>query len=307
MADVAVTIPTFRRPDGLERLLKALGRLDTQRDIKVIVADNDAGAHEGADLCHRMTGEKYRWTLDAIVVPERGIAQVRNALVTRAFSDPATQFIAMLDDDEWPEPEWLEGLLRAQAETGADIVRGSVLREFEVAPPLWATTWEGIAPIHYAADYDGPIEGTGNVLIARRCFESLSPPYFDPQFGLTGGEDRDFFIRLGHLGMRFARTRDAIAYEHVPADRIRLGWSLRRAYRTGNSDMRIALKYKRGAGDVMREAAKILAALAAFPILCVAFAMNPTRRLDGVQKLFRAAGKIGALLGHRYYEYSPHG
>ena len=80
MAEVAVTIPTFRRPGGLERLLKALGRLDTQRDIKVIVADNDASEHEGADLCHRLIGENYRWTLDAIVVPERGIAEQKPQL-----------------------------------------------------------------------------------------------------------------------------------------------------------------------------------------------------------------------------------
>jgi hypothetical protein len=68
--------------------------------------------------------------------------------------------------------------------------------------------------------------------------------------------------------------------------------------------MRIALKYRRGPADIAREFAKIGAALATVPLMAVAFSLTPTRRLDGLQKLYRVAGKIGALLGHRYYEYS---
>jgi len=304
VSEIVIAIPTFLRPEGLKKLLRALSLLETDANLSVLVADNDAAAHEGAALCSRLKSEGYRWTLDSFVVPERGIAQVRNALVMRALADPATRFVAMLDDDEWPEPHWLEALLRVQRESKADVVRGSVLREFETEPPRWATTWEGIAPIRYATGYDGPIEGTGNVMIARHCFEALSPPYFDPEFGLTGGEDRDFFIRLRAAGMRFIRAEDAIAYEHVPATRLTLSWSLMRAYRTGNSDMRIALKYRKGISAIAAEIAKISLALAAFPVLSAVYCMNPARRLDGIQKLYRAAGKIGALLGHRYYEYS---
>ena len=307
MPEIVVAIPTFRRPQRLERLLRALAALDTGNAPGILVADNDCVAHQGFDLCSRLVTENYRWNLDSTIVAERGIAQVRNVLVGRAFLDPATRFIAMLDDDEWPEPQWLEAMLCIQSRTGADVIRGSVLREFEVSPPDWATGWEGVAPIWHAAGSNAVIEGIGNVLMGRQCFEALSQPYFDPQFGLTGGEDRDFFVRLRALGMRFARAENAIVYEYVPATRLRLGWSLLRAYRTGNSDMRIALKYKRGLGDVIREVAKILAALLAFPLLSIVFSMKPSRRLDGVRKLYRAAGKIGALLGHRYYEYAvPH-
>ena len=83
-------------------------------------------------------------------MPERGIAQVRNALVAAALAEPATRFVAMLDDDEWPEQNWLTQLLRTQKETGADVVRGAVLRVFEAPPPVWAARWEGIASIDSA-------------------------------------------------------------------------------------------------------------------------------------------------------------
>jgi succinoglycan biosynthesis protein ExoM len=304
LSEIVVAIPTFRRPESLEKLLVSLAALKTRRQIRIVVADNDAVDHKGDDVCARLSAQGYRWPLETLVVADRGLAHVRNALVSAALSDPKTRFVAMLDDDEWAEPDWLDALLEVQETTCADVVRGAVLRIYEIEPPRWALHWEGVAPVLSASDNEGPIEGTGNVLIARRCFESLEPPYFDPQFGLTGGEDRDFFLRLYAGGYRFARAGAAIVHELVPAARLSLSWSLMRAYRTGNSDLRMALKHKRGAVDIAREMAKIMAALVSVPVLAVVFSLTPSRRLDGLQKLFRVAGKIGALLGHRYYEYA---
>jgi GT2 family glycosyltransferase len=306
LAAVVVAVPTFRRPLGLERLLKALASLETSRDVHVLVADNDAVSHQGADLCLRMTAGKYRWKLDAFIVAERGIAQVRNALVARALMDPETQFVAMLDDDEWPEPQWLESLLRTQHDTGADAVRGNVLRDFEVTPRLWSQDWDGIAPITHTIGEEAMFEGIGNVLFRRNCFEAVTQPYFDPQFGLTGGEDRDFLLRLRAVGTRFSWAEGANAHEFVPASRVALGWSLSRAYRTGNTDMRLTLKHARSASNLLRELGKILAAFALFPVLSIAYSFVPKRRLEGLRRMYRAAGKIGALFGHRYYEYSTH-
>src|SRR4051794_34627843 len=106
MPEVVVAIPTFRRPQGLEKLLRALAQLDTTASVSVLVADNDAGGREGQAVCERMKSG-YRWPLECIVVEQRGIAQNRNALVERALQYPRMDFIAMLDDDEWPVARWL--------------------------------------------------------------------------------------------------------------------------------------------------------------------------------------------------------
>ncbi len=304
MPDIAIAIPSFRRPLGLEKLLIALGQLRTDRAIGVIVADNDSDGQDAVRVCEKIRAQSYRWPLQSIVVAERGIAQVREALVRRALDDPAVRFIAMLDDDEWPEPDWLEELLKVQAQSGADVVRGTVLREYEIPPPRWASRWEGIAPIRKATGYSGMIEGIGNVLIARRCFEAIAAPFFDPRFGLTGGEDKELFVRLRTAGMRFVRAEDAVAHEHVPATRIRLSYLLKRTYRTGNTDMRIAMKHAGSTLALSGEIAKILGAIAAAPVLSIAYGAMPARRFDGLRKFFRAAGKIGALCGHRYQEYA---
>ena len=134
MTDVTVAIATFRRPQGVRRLLEALAKLETTANVFVLVADNEMIRHEGYDVCRSMC-VGYRWPLDAFVVRQRGIAQVRNALVMRALQRPKMAFIAMPDDDCAPEPTWLDALLRVQNETGADVVAGAMVPAFEAPPP----------------------------------------------------------------------------------------------------------------------------------------------------------------------------
>lgn len=302
MPDVTVAIPTFRRPRGLERLLQELAKLDTTANVTILVADNDAEKHEGFDLCGRMWN--YRWPIRSVIVEQRGIAQARNALVEAALSDPRMEFLAMLDDDEWPQPRWLDALLAEQARTGADALQGSILFDFEARPDRWASNFDGMSDIRQASGPVDMLQGAGNLLIARSVLERLPRPWFDPAFALTGGEDRDFFVRLKAVGARFAWSDEGMAHTFVPATRTSLRWALNRAYSIGNSDMRVFLKYGPGAAAVARELAKTVAALLLSPLLFVILAFDANRRADALRRLFRAAGKATALIGRQYNEYS---
>jgi succinoglycan biosynthesis protein ExoM len=303
MVDVAIAIPTFRRPQSLERLLRAVEKLQTAANVTVLVADNDSAAQEGLDLCKRIASG-YRWPLDAFVAPARGIAQVRNALTERLLATTKAQFAAMLDDDEWPAPDWLESFLRVQAETGADALHGAVIPVFEAEPRASVAQCDGMAS---RRGVTGPCEticSTANVFVSRACFEGLAKPCFDPAFGLGGGEDRDFFTRLKRQGRRFAYADEAVVSAYVPASRATLAWALKRAYSTGNSDMRVFLKYRPGAAAMTGELVKIAGAFAAVPVMSLALAATPPRRAIGLWKGFRAAGKVAALMGRRYDEYA---
>lgn len=303
MIDVTVGIPSFRRPQGLKRLLLALESLETNANVRVLVADNDAERREAIALCNDLRARGYRWRLDCILAAERGIAQARNALADHVLAHSPCDFIAMLDDDEWPEPGWLDGFLAAQRMTGADALHGAVLRDFEDAPGDWARGSHGIAPLRGRTGVIPMIEGTSNVLIARACLEGLAKPCFDPSFALSGGEDRDFFERLRRQGRRFAWADEAIVHSWVPASRASFRWVLQRAYRTGNSDMRVFLKHAHSRAETAREVAKIAAAAILCPGLLLLFAPFVRRRTDALCKLCRAAGKTAALMGRRYDEY----
>ena len=218
MAEIVVAIPSFRRPMSLKRLLVALEKLETDANISVLVADNDAERHEAFDLCTALRGD-YRWPLESILVSARGIANVRNALVARALEDADCRFVAMLDDDETPEPRWLDELLRVQRETGADALNGTVKRVFERDPGPWAKHCDGVSDMFAPTGPVAMLETTANLLVRREAFALVAPPWFDPGFALGGGEDLDFFLRLKKKGARFAWANGAAVRDHVPPSR----------------------------------------------------------------------------------------
>jgi succinoglycan biosynthesis protein ExoM len=304
MADVLVAVPTFRRPKGLARLLAALAKLETNACVEVLVADNDCVGREGAALCEGLRDANYRWPLYSVVVPERGIAQARNALVEYALAHVDARFVAMLDDDEWPEPVWLDAFLRVQRETGADALHGAVLPVFEAEPGAWARYCQGIAPLRGRTGPVDMIHGTSNVFFTRACLSRLEKPWFDPAFALTGGEDKEFFTRLRQSGVGFAWADEAIAFAHVPASRSNLVWALKRAYRVGNSDMRVLLKHDRNARALAAETVKIAAAILLSPVQFIVQALAPASRTAALCRVCRAAGKIAAVCGAHYNEYA---
>ena len=291
---VVVCIPTYKRPKSLGRLLDTIAALQTDAQLSVLVADNDAEGHAGFDLCNSI--KNYRWPLTAVIAHRRGIAQVRNTLIENALKSDA-QFIAMIDDDEWPEPQWISEFLKTAHDTRADVLQGSILFGLGDAA-------DGHGDIRRATGPIAMLQGAGNILIARAVLEEMTAPWFDPQFALTGGEDQDFFVRLARAGKRFAWSDEARARGDVPETRANLGWLLRRAYSVGNSDMRVLLKHRPGVPKLAAELAKILASLLLSPIAAAILAPSPNRKARALQKLFRAAGKLSAMCGRRYNEYA---
>lgn len=302
MPEIVIAIPTFKRPASLARLLGALEKLETDRHIVVVVADNDGEAHAGYDFCRSICGH-YRFPLDPVIAEDRGIAQARNTLVARALSYPEAKAVAMLDDDEWPSPQWLDELLRAQAATCAHVVEGSVLFERGHAHG-WASGFDGLSDMRRSSGPVAMLEGAGNLLVTRDCLEMLGPQWFDPAFALSGGEDRDFFERVKDAGGRFAWSDEAVAYAAVPERRASLRWVLRRAYGIGNAEMRIFLKYQHEANARLAEYIKIASALALSPFLALAFAAVPHRAADALRRFSRNAGKLAALMGVTYDAYA---
>lgn len=304
MSKVVLAIATYKRPIMLKRLLRAIEGFTTDSRLEVLVADNDAVARDGVACVESLVASAYRFPLRVVLVEQQGLTYSRNTLLDLAFSDPTVELVAMMDDDQWPEPGWLEAMLRVQKDTAADVVGAAVRPEFEVSPPKWA-----VESKVYVLDTTttGPVDmltGNGGILLSRNVLNLLSPPLYDHAFVRTGGEDRDFFMRLSLAGGRFARAAGAVIHETFPASRMTLRWALMRAFRSGNIDMRLALRYRPNAAERINEAAKILAAFSLSPIALVLSWWSPGRRVDAACKVWRAAGKLAALLGSRYEEYA---
>jgi glycosyltransferase involved in cell wall biosynthesis len=303
MTEIAICIATRQRPKGITRTLRSLAALQTERTVTVIVADNDAEKREGIAAAEALRAEGYRWPLELLTVAEPGIPQVRNALVAAALRLPGVRFVAMLDDDEAADPHWLHAMLACQAATRADVVGGAVLREMEGDIAPWAARHPLLQPkSRGASGVVDLIDSTGNVLIEAEALRALGDQPFDEAMALTGGSDKQLFTRMQRAGRRFAWAEDARVTELIPASRVTSKWLLMRGYRIGMTDTITALSHSTPLKVAAAEAARIAGGFV-IGSLGAALTLDRGKRIVRLGKLYRAAGKVAALTGHRYEEY----
>lgn len=303
LPNTVICIATFRRPLGLSRCLDALAKANLQGVSRVIVADNDAAEQAGLKACEEFQDAGLPFPLTAIAVVKRGISQVRNALVAEALKDPQVQFIAMIDDDEWPLSDWIESLLATQQQTGADIVGGPVERVFAAPVPAYLKNANLADFSRMRTGSVDFVDGTCNVLIRADLFRWREAPWFDPAFDLLGGEDTDLFLALKLQGARFAWCSEAIVNEEMPASRSSARWMLERAYRIGNTYGLVNRKHRPPGFGALRETLKITATMAFVAINLAVFFWHPARRFEAARLCARVLGKTAGLLGYRHAEY----
>jgi glycosyltransferase involved in cell wall biosynthesis len=284
---VTVCVCTFRRPELLKRLLDELARQETGGTFtySVVVADNDRSQSA------RRTVEEFVASSPLRVVycvePEQNIARARNKTLEQAQGD----YVAFIDDDEYPCRDWLANLIKIASARGVDGVLGPVKPHFETPPPPWAVKGGFFErPTHETGcRIDLKEARTGNVLLNRRMLDGLNE-IFRPQFG-TGGEDVDFFARMMEQGRVFVWCNEAPVFESVPAARCRRSYLLRRALLRGRNT----------AKNPSGRAGNILKSLFAVPLYALAL---PALLLGGQHvflkyliKLTDHTGRLLALVG----------
>ncbi|SFU91663.1 glycosyltransferase family 2 protein [Pseudoduganella namucuonensis] len=281
---IDVCIATFRRPDQLAGLLAALERQAPPGwRLRIVVADNDA--QRSAEPVAQAWRARSAVPLVYDAEPRQNIALARN----RALAHCDAECIAFIDDDELPCAGWLAALLDSQARYQADVVFGPVDSSLPPDAPPWAR--DCFSKPALATGTPVRMGGAGNVLFRREVLLGRSDP-FDPDFGLTGGEDTDWFYRLHLAGRRMVWCAEAQASEAVPAARLRLSWARRRAFRGGQTYYRVCVRRYSGARTALWcavKSAQLLAALAAAPLLLL------LHRRAYVALTLRAAGAAGQL------------
>jgi glycosyltransferase involved in cell wall biosynthesis len=282
---ISVCVCTFRRPDQLERLLKRLAAQETGGlfSYSVVIADNDAS--QSAREVATRSAEAFE-SLHYCVEPEQNIALARNRAIAQADSD----YVAFIDDDEFPVKDWLLTLFRAGKAFGADGVLGPVEPFFDVEPPAWVKAGRFFdRPRHETGFFIDWTEGrTGNLLFRRGILRDVAEP-FRREFG-SGGEDRDFFRRMIGLGKAFVWCDEAIAYEVVPPARWSRSVMLRRALLRG----KMSLQHKREGADILKSLVAVGAYGLALPVMCV---LGHHHVMKSLIRTCDHAGKLLAVMG----------
>ncbi len=198
-------------------------------NYSVVIVDNDMA--ESARQIVELYAAQSKISIEYYVEPEQNIALARNKAVENAKGD----FIALIDDDEFPEGDWLLNLFKAFHQYHADAVLGPVKPYFEIDPPEWIVKGKLYERKSFQTGTiicDAKDTRTGNVLLSKQVFENRDSR-FDAHFGKTGGEDCDFFRRMIQRGGLLVWCNEACVNEIVPAERLRRSYFVKRELLSG--------------------------------------------------------------------------
>jgi GT2 family glycosyltransferase len=300
---VTVCVVTYQRLEGLRRLLEGLAGLTFDKigspDLRIVIVDNDVAG--SARALYENLAPDFPWPLTYHVEPRRGIPFARNASVAAAGD---TDFLVFVDDDEVPEPGWLEELLRVLRATGADVVAGPALPYFDGAVPDWVVKGKFFERARFAtgAPVAPAFVATNNVLVRREALEALDGP-FDERYAMSGGSDTNLSIRLHRAGSRAVWADEALVHDRIPASRARGAWILQRAFRFGNtlalcerdldpSARTRLVRIVKGGGNVVQ-------GLLLLPLAV----LGRHALVEALRRVCRGAGMLLGTLGLRYQEY----
>jgi glycosyltransferase involved in cell wall biosynthesis len=283
---ISVCICTYKRPELLRRSLETVCAQQTGNlfTYSVVVADNDK-----AESGHAVVAEIASCSpvfIKYCVEPRQNIALTRNKAVENATGD----FVAFIDDDEFPTKEWLLTLFKTIREHRADGVLGPIKPYFDEGAPRW---------IIKGKFYERPVHPTGMVLSWSKCrtgnvllkyalFAEDNQP-FKPE--CLSGEDQEFFRRKIEKGNSFIWCNEAPVYEVVPPVRWTRSFLVRRALFRG-----IFAQRNHGFQPI-RVLQAVISAPAYALALPVAFVFGQDKFMTCIFKLSYHMGRLFALFG----------
>jgi succinoglycan biosynthesis protein ExoM len=300
-SSVVVAVLTYRRPLELAALLPELSRQASGRPaIRVLVVDNDPAA-SGSAVVSALNDDGVRYVHE----PRPGIAAARNRALDEATSYDLLVFI---DDDEWPNPTWLESMLEVHDRTASAAVVGPVISEYAAEPDPWIKAGRFFDRRRLPSGTLIDVAATNNLLLDLRQVRAFGLR-FDEAFGISGGSDTLFTRELHQRGGKLVWCDEAIVIDQVPMERLTRQWVLLRALRSGNSWSRTSIKLSSSLVDRSVVRARLtgrgtLRTVSGVGQYLGGFVLrNTARRARGLRTAARGIGMVGGAYGYVYSEY----
>lgn len=205
----SVIIPTHSRPRQLTDCLDALARLNYPSERFEVIVVNDGGASPLDEIIARFRGQLQ---VKLIAQAQAGPATARNTGAAQAQG----QFLAFIDDDCWPDADWLQALaaiLRTQPER---MIGGRTLNA--LPQNLYSTASQLLIDYLYAC-YNAEREraqfvASNNLALSNELFLKLGG--FDSSFPFAAGEDRELCARWLAQGFQIAYAPETMIYHAHP-------------------------------------------------------------------------------------------
>lgn len=203
--------------------------------------------------------DRYR-DITLVPLPEnQGLSAARNAGLARVH----TPWVAFLDDDAYAEPDWLAQLAEAHADTGAVGVGGWVEPVFVEGRPRWFPSellWT-VGCSHAGLPTERTVVRNvfgGCAMMATDALKDHGG--YDESVGrkgddARGGEEADLCLRIREAvpDAQFVLEPSAVIHHHVPGNRSRVGYVMKRCHADGKAKAGMATRL--GADSLTSETA----------------------------------------------------
>ncbi|APH73329.1 glycosyltransferase family 2 protein [Aquibium oceanicum] len=302
--EIAVTLPTYKRPEQLLATIESVMAQSTARKFALVVMENDAERHAGADaVAPLFENGTVRGIL--IIAHERGNCCAYNAGWTTALSEfPNLRYVQVIDDDEIASPDWLERMCATAESLDADIVGGPQVPEFARPDSDHWRDHPVFSPPYRDTRRVEALYSSGNLLVSKRVLDAMPRPFLDTLFNFMGGGDSDFLSRAAAKGFRLGWCAEAPVVETIPARRLENDWIRSRSLRNGVISTLVEKRKRAGSPfGSLRVAAKSLALLAASPLRAFASLLRTGSMSAALYPVHVALGRVLAEFGYANEQY----
>jgi len=227
---------TYQRNHVVDTLKSiAALRLPEHVTLEVIVVDNDEYGY--AEML--VKGQANVMDIPVYYRQEtaKNIALARNC----SMDNTKGEWVAFIDDDEIADPYWLAQLLSTAQTFQADAVFGRVKSTYPSHTPQWIID-SGVFERPAVSNGQEVTSGATNSTLVSQAAIKKYRLRFDSDYGLTGGEDADFFYRLYQYGGKLVCSNEAYVSEEVASNRLNIDYLLKRAIRIGETYTRYRIQ-----------------------------------------------------------------
>jgi GT2 family glycosyltransferase len=248
---VSVIVCTHNGAGTLEEALAALAHLDYP-DYEVVVVD-DGSNDESAKIAERYGARVIR-------TENKGLSAARNTGLEAALGE----VVAFIDDDAWPEPDWLNHLVHALRSNGSGAAGGPNIPPRGDGLIAAAIAHAPGRPTHVLiSDREAEHIPGCNLAAWRSSLEEIGG--FDPRFRVAG-DDVDLCWRLQESGHPIAFSPAAVVWHH-PRNSIRAYWKQQRGY--GQAEAKVERKWpqKYNRAGHPRWSGRIYGGVATWPVI----------------------------------------
>ena len=228
--DFTVAIPTYNGANRLPQLLEKL-KLQTgieQLNWEIIVVDNNSSDRTAEVV------KKYQESLPLkyYFEPQQGAAFARQLAIRKAEGE----LIGFLDDDNWPDPNWIAAAYSfAQSKPKAGAIGGQIHGDLEVEPPpnferiraFLAIREHGSEPHLFNAD-NLQLPPGASLLVRKKAWLESVPPRPTLSGKLPGlmvqGDDYEPLLYMHKAGWEIWYNPTMHTYHQIPH------WRLEREY-----------------------------------------------------------------------------